>query len=329
MKKIALLLIVLCALFTVACAKSGEEVVSDSAVADSEEQLTPTRPETEVLLPGNIENENETSTDSLFFRFVRGEEALHFHQNNHFGFDNYLYDTEKGYNLEEILDVFHSNYALEENPKISYANLDLGDDGVEELAVKFTGMGIYGPGDDSELIYIIKEMNGMLELCYHYETWARSVASINHSGYFISGGSTSATSHIIQSGFVDGNGQYHYICSVESEYDSSNLSWEPTIGSAVAKLAENVGEGEEPFPIITICFDEIISSEDYENSVRYYTFEPTGTERDDIYRNVFEAEGLPLYEYGELMQMIKEKEQRLGITHEMKTDAELSWTSIE
>ena len=129
MKKIALLLIGLCALFTVACAKSGEEVVSDSAVADSEEQFTPTRPETEVLLPGNIENESETSTDSLFFRFVRGEELKNIVERT------VVLATAPCISVEELRENIKDEDLLEQIT-LDIANLKPEDIGVELVVAK-------------------------------------------------------------------------------------------------------------------------------------------------------------------------------------------------
>ncbi len=349
MKKISLLLVLLLLLATVACTETvkGEtEVASDESlknvtedffvdetgenVAQEVTEHTTEEPSTEENTTEALQDVAKEDGNSLPEAFLNGTGCIYFHNYNHIYYDTPIFDSAKGYTLDEVISTFSQDYYMfEERPTISYAYPDLGNDGIPEFAVCFSGMGIYGPGDDSTLVYILKEKQGMLELCFYYETWARSDAAMNQAGYYTSGGSTSATSYVVESGCVDSEGVYHFICSTESEYDSANLSWEPDIGAAAAKLSEQVGEGEEPFSILTICFDEIKTEDDYYNAVRYRTFEPTGTERDDVYWEVFAEEGLTLYEYGEVKQMIKEREMQLGVTDEIKTAAALEWIVAE
>lgn len=332
MKKISLLLVLLL-LATVACTEMGEgekDVTEHATEAFSTEGSVNEESSTEDSITEASQAGDAEDVKTLPEAFLDGTGCIYFHNYNHIYYDTPIFDSTKGYTLDEIISTFSQDYYMfEEPPAISYAYPDLGNDGIPEFAVCFTGMGIYGPGDDSTLVYILKEKQGMLELCFCYETWARSDAAMNQLGYYVSGGSASATCHIIQSGYLDGEGVYHFICSTESEYDSANLSWEPGIGPAAVKLSERVGEGEEPFSILTICFDEIKTEDDYYNAIRYRTFEPTGTERDNVYWEVFAEEGLTLYEYGEVKQMIKEKEMRLGVTDEIKAAAALEWIAAE
>lgn len=343
MKRLSLLWVLLLLSVTVACTEpdeEGKEVVSEVSTENISEVSTENISEvssenisevsSENISEESSENISEEEGKTLQEAFLDGTGCIYFHNYNHIYYDTPIFDSTKGYTLDEVISTFSQDYYMfEERPAISYAYPDLGNDGIPEFAVRFTGMGIYGPGDDSTLVYILKEKQGLLELCFYYETWARSDAEMNQAGYYVSGGSSSATCYIIESGYVDGEGVYHYICSSESEYDSANLSWEPDIGVAAAKLSEKVEEGEEPFSILTICFDEIKTEEDYYNAIRYRTFEPTGTERDNVYWEVFAEEGLTLYDYGEVQQMMKEKEMQLGVTDEIKAAAALEWIAAE
>lgn len=340
MKRISLLLLVMCVAFTVGCAKEengASDTVKRPDVAEKnqitiEHNFDDTVQDvsmSEEELPESATDSEVEVEDNIYMRYLKGEEKLYFHYYSHPNFDNLIWDAENGYTINELLDNFVNQYMLENRPGVSYSYLDLGDDGNPEMAVRFEGMGIYASQDNSELIYILKEKEGLLELCFMYENWARSDSMLNSAGFYTSGGSTSATSHIIESGFIDAEGIYHFISSIETEADCSQLSYDPTIGTAAQKLAERVGEGEEPFSLITFCFDEIKTIEDSENAVRYRTFEPTGTERDDIYWEVFEEEGLTLYDYAELVQMIEEKQMSIGVTEEDKFASSLEWISWE
>lgn len=336
MKRITLLMLALCMTFAVGCAKAEDgtsEEVKRPDVAGKDQISIEHDMEYEnrenLSAGGDADEAEPQGEDNIYMRFLKGEEKLYFHCYTHPNFDNLIMDAENGYTMEEFLDNYANQYMLENRPKVSYSYLDLGNDGNLEMAVRFEGMGLYASQDDSELIFVMKEKEGLLELCFAYENWARSESMLNRAGFYTSGGSTSATSYIVESGYIDAEGIYHFISSVETEADCSQLSYDPTIGTAAQKLAERVGEGEEPFSLITFCFDEIKTIEDSENALRYRAFEPTGTERDDIYRQVFEEEGLALYEYGELVQMIEEKQMQIGLAEEDKFAADLEWISWE
>lgn len=334
MKRIVLITVMMCVCILLGC--TGEEIEKTPEIikthgederSSKDIEESETNPVTEEISDTESVSEN-TEEINLFEDLLSGQGKLYFHNYNHMYIDTPIFDISKGYTIDEIIDILSQDYYMfEQRPQISYAYLDLGNDGIMEYAVQFTGMGIYGLGDDSTLVYIIKEKQGVLELCFSYETWARSDSSLNCSGYYTSAGSSSATCHVVSCGYINGMGEYHYICSTEYEYDIVAKGWEEDFTGIVEKMT--VSEGEEPYSLITICFDEILTEDDYYNVERYYTFEPTGTEKDDVYWNVFEEEGVRLYPYGEVKQLINEKEQNLGITDEIKMDEPLSWIALE
>ncbi len=165
----------------------------------------------------------EVEQENRYEKFLNDEEVLFFHKYNQNDFmnDEKYFDEDKGYTLSEIKEILKGYYYeysdTTEMDSVSYAYIDCGMDGVEELAICFSGMDIYCQDDDSTLVYIIKDINEQLELCYFYETWARSSASINEYGYFVSSGSGGATRHGANYGLIDKNGDWKSIASEEEE----------------------------------------------------------------------------------------------------------------
>ena len=225
MKRISLLLLAICVAFTVGCEKEEDGASETGKRPDVAEK-------NQITIDHNSENpvqedfvskedfsesepESEVEDEDIYTRFLKGEEKIYFHYYEHPNFDNLILDAENGYTINELLDNYANQYMLENRPGVSYSYLDLGNDGISEMAVRFEGMGLYASQDNSELVYILKEKEGLLELCFMYENWARSESMLNSAGFYTSGGSTSATSHIIQSGYIDAEGIYHFISSVE------------------------------------------------------------------------------------------------------------------
>lgn len=69
------------------------------------------------------------------------------------------------------------------------------DNDAINLLVKFIGLNIYSPGDDSFAVYVLSEENGQLYLTGEYECWARSYTEQYRNGLCRSGGSSGAGDH--------------------------------------------------------------------------------------------------------------------------------------
>ena len=267
-----------------------------------------------------------------YMEFLAGREPLYFHNYMHSSYEGTFYEFEKGYTLDEIIDILKSGYGLEKEPTITYAEMDCGNDQIKELAVCFHGMNIYEPDDDSTLVYIIKNIDSELELCYEYETWARSYSTINYYGYYTSGGSNGATNHGYNSGYVDGSGNWNFINYTEEEMDIEQLSWNDTLGKIPEIAATKTYEGSIVF--LTTNFEEIATEEDYYNVERFYSFDvydPEYTDSDlyttSVYQQIFDEAGVTVYSLDEIDNMILEREEELGITETIKNGPELIWLS--
>lgn len=149
-------------------------------------------------------NKNASGSDAavqLYEAFLHGEVAL----------DDGRY----------LLDLLPEHYAGElwngYVDEIQYAYLDLGADEIPELLVTFVGMDIYAQDDDSTWEYVIRYDGAGLNVCYDFETWARSDTSVSYYGVVSSGGSNGASSHSYSAGVLDAQGQYQELYSLNEE----------------------------------------------------------------------------------------------------------------
>lgn len=76
-----------------------------------------------------------------------------------------------------------------------YMYLDCPDSNAVNLLVKFSGLGIYAPDDDSFAVFVITEKDGQLYLTDWYECWARSGTKACKNGLLTSFGSSGAGDH--------------------------------------------------------------------------------------------------------------------------------------
>lgn len=257
--------------------------------------------------------------------------------------DEDLYKRGSEYTLTEVLSIITANYFQGfDNKKIGeidYSFIDCGNDGVNELAICFDGMDLYNENDGSTLVYIIKYIEGKLNLCYYYETWARSDSTLNVYGYIESGGSSSASNHVSDSGLIDKDGKWQQIVYIESELDIQQLLYgdDSNLGM-IPEVSEKKGitDGIE---VNSILIDENATNlGNADNVKRYYTFYAYDDNWNLIndaklytnskYKDIFDEAKIPFITPGELSAMISEKEKKVGATAEIKEGAEITWKTL-
>lgn len=152
-------------------------------------------------LSGSASN-NETTQD-LYTEFIQDMVSVTVDE-------NFLQDNSKIFNLEPgesytfttLGEYVNTNYL---NPEYStktsydnaqYAYLESSDNHTRILLVKFSGLGIYAPEDDSFVVYVIAENQGKLYLTNSYECWARSYTKACKNGLLVSYGSGGAGDHL-------------------------------------------------------------------------------------------------------------------------------------
>lgn len=149
----------------------------------------------------DITNQNETTQD-LYAGFLKNEVPVTV-ASDYPQQDYVIYNLEPGksYTFSALGEFVNKRYF---NPEYStktsydyaqYVYLDSSDSGAKKLLVKFSGLGIYSPDDDSFAVYVITENNGQLYLTDSYECWARSYTKACRNGLFASDGSSGAGDH--------------------------------------------------------------------------------------------------------------------------------------
>ncbi len=173
---------------------------------------------------------------------------------------------------------------------ITYAYLDLGNDGISELLVTFIGMDLYANEDDSTLEYVLR-YDDELEVCYQFETWDRCETEISYYGVIESGGSSGATSHSFFQTMLDADGNAVEIYAVNIEEDLElSLRYEP-FRSNGGVLSEAPDAGHHIYQIgenYYLRYDEVMN----ENRAGYEEFYEFYSEKGYSVRSADEIEVL-------------------------------------
>lgn len=272
--------------------------------------------------------EPEVTQSEKYMKFLDGEEILYLGEwCDKLGGE---LSPDKGYYLEDIVYSFLENdryQLMKKEPAINYAYLDCGNDGVQEFAVEFKGMGIYDQSDASTLVFIIKEKDEKLELCYCYETWARSETITNQYGYVYSGGSNGATNHGVDYGYIDAAGTWNFIYYTEQELEIRQLTYPKKLAKIWKAAKKKKYKGEIIF--VTTTFDEYSEKEPDKEIKQFYSYFVDGVEGDvyskGVYKEIFEEAGVEMHRWEEIEQMVQKKKDALGITKKIEDAPELEW----
>lgn len=187
-----------------------------------------------------------------------------------------LVPTDKEYTISELIKEFNDIFKDENNyfadgevTSVESAPIDLGADGVEELALRFTGPFVE---PESEATLIIKELDGKAQVVYAFVIWSRSFTEINKYGLVSGDGSNGASNHGWDMALVDAEGKYNFGYYEEQEYDFNSFAMsmehdkyddsalEGTICTYSLRL-ENTGSDVLMPEYYTY---EVLSKEDYE-----------------------------------------------------------------
>ncbi|MBO4290663.1 MAG: hypothetical protein J5898_02000 [Lachnospiraceae bacterium] len=272
---------------------------SSEGSEDSESEETE---ETEEIDP-------EEEAQALYKSFQEGKGQLFFENCMQKNADGNFFNVNKGYNLIDIVTAFYGRYSrLFESPRIRYQQIDFGNDGSSELAVEFIGMGIDAINDNSTLTYIIKAIDGKLQLIHYYENHNNSLVRINEHGYYYTSDVNTPSRHSGDIGFYDENGEgqllYHYI---EEAY-LPDLHESPELENLAAVASQKEITAVIAVQIYTVDEDT------------YYSFAVIGDDMpaerlytDSVYKQVFDEAGVKITTPSEFNEIIEKKLERFAI----------------
>ena len=308
-------------------AESSEE--GKESVSGSESQST----EPSVDGEGESKPRPNVSSSEMYDGFIRGEEKVYFDKQSYTYYDSasgteqsYFPDP-NGYLLKELVSRIQTVDSAEADAPIrvsgvSSLRLDCGNDGEPELCLSVTCVGdTWGTADTYE--FVIKNYDGKLQVCYRAVSGYRSYNSvINHYGYLDDSYYWGMGWHSA-SGFLDGEGNYHYVYDVTADSGYGWIGGEDALSKAITEVAED--EGEEVmdyFEILKYRFQEWQEGEKEDEIVKYsYEIYADGDEAEkeiqDVIERIFAKAGIKLYSQQEIQAMLEMRHQEFGLTNAM------------
>ena len=246
-------------------------------------------------------------------------------------------ETDKEYSYEDMnlcsLKYFEEQFDSAELTDADYAFIDCGADNVPELAVwqkYLLSM------DAAYTYFVFKYLDGKVCLVSSFYGYYRMYADINNYGYITYGGSNGASSCGFDYSFIDKDGKEIFLYS-ENDDTGFAEAYIPKYYFPKGKDFEEYpdelySDGDEHISCLTYNFDKY----DYENSDDYnkhnfYSFvdmDGKYVEPSEEFAGIFEKAGIKYYEPDEAKRLIDEHEKSLGVTDQIKSDAEVSWMSL-
>ncbi|MDE6916126.1 MAG: hypothetical protein K2P39_04940 [Lachnospiraceae bacterium] len=170
------------------------------------------------------DNPQDTAeTQDLYAQFLKIEVgAVVDEQYAQQGYNVCNLESGKAYTFAELGQYVNESYFDPEHSVKSsydlaqYTYVQSADSDARNLLIKFSGLGIYAPDDDSFAVYVIAQKNGQLYLTAMYECWARSYTEAYKNGRLSSYGSGGAGVHYADEAVILSDGRQEYVCSTET-----------------------------------------------------------------------------------------------------------------
>ena len=259
---------------------------------------------------------------------------------------NQLYSEGETLTLQEVMDktaeFIPGEWAAEDAkiiPSAAAAEIDCGNDGEKELALCIT----YPVQSESWRQYmILKDQGEELALCYMGCAWSRSDITIDSYGFIAGDGSGGAAIHVFDKSFVDKDGKWQYLYSVETEIYPENIYYNE-------EFHDMTGYGLDLSELLLLRYSFVPDwTEDRKEYLTYSTYtdaqnpeDPSGLfwdltadasayAADSPYRKAFDAEGIEFYPMDEIREMIAAREAETGFSKEAYCSGEMAdWDSIQ
>lgn len=283
----------------------------------------------------------ERTSKDMYMDFLAGSEKVYaekidktFYNYNTDQFEPY-FDAKESFTvidlMKKVIEVEQMDYDLTLTG-FQYSLIDCGLDGEPELALYATFD--TGYSESVEMQFVLKNINGKLQLCYMMEGYYRSYTCLaNISGLVTSYGSAGAGSSYYGTGIIDANGDYKFAYDDEESYWPIYSLDERFEGL----ISEEEMEGQDLYLSIYDFveynddnWDEILAKRIYcaEIDPEIY-FEGDEEANLATLEPIFEKANVKLYSLEELNQAIAAREKEVGITDAMKNADYMDWISYE
>ncbi len=243
--------------------------------------------------------------------------------------------------LDEIQDAFRKHissvYEMTEDDLAGYefesehAYIDCGADGMPELLVTEK---LYYIMNESVLFMIIKADGNQLKLCYNGSGSARSSISVNEFGYVSRDGSGGASYHYFEHGFVDADGNWHFLYGNELTSSLDDYA-EISMDGKMYKIPDKVKSEFKDIAFLQVYFDEAAEEDrkytcSYseilgydENNEELFAYSILSREselfdEDGTYMKTFKDLGIDVVPMTKIDEMAAEKERKEGFDPELR-----------
>ena len=270
------------------------------------------------------------ATGTLYEQFLRNEVSAAVSSSfPEVDYPNPVMEKGKSYTLAELkerissyfLDPEFSNKTVCDYVQYAYVN-SADSTGARQLLVKFVGLNIYAPDDDSYAVVVISENSGQLYVTAEYECWARSATSIYSNGVIDSYGSSGAGDHMGGTDILMSDG------TVASVYYAKDLAgqWTGSVNQTIYN--EVLGMDTDPGNfIVAIC---TVGEEKY---YRYDMSECTEEQKalcESYVNRCRDEQGIVWITEDEVLGAVKERCAILGVSYEtIQQKPEPVWNNVE
>lgn len=212
---------------------------------------------------------------------------------------------------------------------ISYAYMDCGNDGREELAVQIKKhVGV----EEFETTYVIQYKEKQLYLCYGIDAWSRKSVVLNRYGYIRTGGSSGAANHSIVQEILDSECIPHIIMEAQTvgygEVDMFYYDF-PTITQMSKVRQEWLDAYEESDGANVHPLEKLILSIHVIDDKDYYQYSLNNDEEGNqiAFIESCEEAGIHFCSEEELNSLIEAKREEFNAVDLAGTD-EVEWTNM-
>lgn len=339
MKKLLLMVLVLCMCTVVFTGCSSDDEAEETPVTAIQDN-TPTKA---VATPAVTDNTdvavtpavvNEVSAEDMkaaYQAFLNGEKTVKSSNSS----ISWL-EANKEYNYTQMCEAYakYLSEDFDESELIDsqYAYIDCGDDGVPELALNQI-YSIYV--DESNLISVIKYIDGQLYVVSSIGGFYRSFVDLNEYGYLTYGGSNGALEYYVEYRVINKDGEETFLYSETADgcmADAYISTYDFPTHSAPEGYPEDVyGDYEDSITCLKYNFTEYGADEDEYYKNNFFTFcddEGKYVAPNDSLAQIYKDNGIAYYDVDTSNKMINDHVSSLGVTDKIKSGNTPEWISM-
>jgi len=321
--------------------KASEETVSEKTETESAEaEHKEAEAETEENEENSLVQEETDSMNDKYEAFISGDELLYtdlrdFKARDEEGNEFSYYGDYNGMTISDFfrqIDAAEA-YGLEEAKlnNVSYSIIDCGMDGVSELAIKAE----YDQyGSVVTRLYVVKNINNRLELCYQDYYFERTQIELSANGKICKFASSGADTNTCEYEYINADGDVLYDYGVTTSYSGLRILDDRFDSDLVYG-----DDSDRPVFLKAYCFLEP-SADNYDERMesRLYTGmrddeEPSNGinfEKNTVYlEKIFDDARVELHSLNEIKYKINKHESDLGLSDELKKDMTIKWTAAD